>query len=126
LGRFRGYRRRTRILIGLGLLALAAYLCLSLRFVRAQGKSVIQECRLVQETPRVLAPGWHFSPLGLCRRSDYPSAPQELPFNLPEPGKTAPVSREGVASPMEFPPNQRCAFTGSRLERLLRIFSDPC
>lgn len=98
MGRFRGYRRRTRILIGLGLLALAAYLCLSLRFVRAQGKSVIQECRLVQETPRVLAPGWHFSPLGLCRRSDYPSAPQELPFNLPEPGKTAPVSREGVAS----------------------------
>jgi Tfp pilus assembly protein PilF len=98
LGRFPGYRRRTRFLIGLGLLALAAYLCLSLRFVQAKGQSVIQECRLVKATPRVLTPGWHFSPLGLCRRSDYPAASQELPFNLPEPGTPAPVSREGVAS----------------------------
>ncbi|MCI0566614.1 MAG: tetratricopeptide repeat protein [Acidobacteria bacterium] len=98
MGRFPDHRRRTRILIGLGLLALAAYLCLSFRFVRADGQCVIQDCRLTGGTPRILPAGWNFSPLGLCRRSSYPAVPQELPFNFPEPGTQSPVSLEGVAS----------------------------
>jgi len=98
LGRLPELRRRTRILIGLGPLALVAYLCLSLRVVPAEGECVIRDCRPGASTPTLLHPGWHLSPPGLCRNTVYPTAPQDLPFNLPEPDAPAPVSSEGVAS----------------------------
>jgi len=98
LGRLPDLRRRTRILIGLGPLALVAYLCLSLRVVPPEGQCAIRDCRPVASSPSLLPPGWHLSPLGFCRDTLYPTAPQDLPFNLPEPDAAAPVSREGVAS----------------------------
>ncbi|HEV8377089.1 MAG TPA: alkaline phosphatase family protein, partial [Candidatus Polarisedimenticolia bacterium] len=98
MGRFAASRRRTRLFAGWGLLFLASYLCGSLKLVPAESETAIRQCRISAESPSLLGPGWHLSPLGLCRLVRYPRSPQRISFDFPDSQSTALNSQEGIGT----------------------------
>jgi Flp pilus assembly protein TadD len=90
-----------RPLWGALLLGASLYLVLSLRVIEAGKGAVVLDSRWLPVSPRRVAPGWRFVPLGLLRLSDYPATPTRFPFHLPFPNNERLVSSEGVGVELE-------------------------